>query len=122
MPIGNAPINESIAGGVVSPVWANWFAKIVTALKGWRETRYLTIDVTFGNVNADSDTVTNASVPGVKFGDVPLIGPQHGYLTGTFYSAYVSADDIVTFRWHNFSPVGPLSGHTETFYLITFRQ
>ena len=122
MPIGNAPINESIAGGVVSPIWANWFAKIVTALKGWRETRFDTLlTISFGSAPAESKYDVNVSVPGVKFGDIPLLAPKNGYLPGLIYTAYVSADDFVTISIHNYTTSA--SGTFDAdFYLITFRQ
>jgi hypothetical protein len=84
-----------------------------TGTMSWRQTVVTTAAVTFANTAAQSSNDQTIAVVGAASGDIVSLGvPNGAVLANSAYTAWVSANDVVTIRFNNYSaaaqnPAGP---------------
>lgn len=117
MPINNAPLRE----GDWSIAWRNWFTQILACVFGWK-TSFTGVKSAhdFASINAQSQDTTTLAITGVRSGaavHVTPITPTSGILV----DGYVSADDTVTIRAHNYT-AGSVDPASSDYRVIVWQQ
>ncbi|HYM36046.1 MAG TPA: hypothetical protein VET48_11655, partial [Steroidobacteraceae bacterium] len=98
---------------------AGYMTTTNTGAMSWQQSIVTTGAVTFANTAAQSSSDQNIAVTGAASGDVVALGvPNGAVLANSSYSAWVSANDVVTIRFNNYSAAAQNPGGPFTFKVV----
>jgi hypothetical protein len=85
-----------------------------------RDMKRVAATLDFPSVAAAGTQVLTQALPGIKAGDDCVVTPTTA-IAGLVYSAYVSADDVVTVRCQNIT-AAPIDPASQVYRIIVFTQ
>lgn len=96
------PLNKDGTGAVLTVGWTTWFNEVQRRTDGFGASLSISAMVNFGTVPMQDQKPGSMSMKGVRPTDRLLITPAAD-ANGLFFSAVITADDVVTIYAKNFT-------------------